>query len=85
MWLGACMTGKGVCMAGEGSAWLGTWLAREGVCGWGGGMHGWKVCMAGACMGGPLAEHPPPRMVGKRAVRILLECCLVFWNVSCSI
>ena len=55
----------GVCMAG-GPAWQG-------------GLHGRGACVAGVCMAGGHAWPLRPRhMVNERAVRILLECILVF-------
>ena len=76
----ACLAGEGACVAGgmpgRGHAWLGD-MCGGGMCGrghaWQGGMHGRGVCM----------PHMPPRhhkiqSVNARAVRILLECILVY-------
>ena len=54
--------GRGACMIGE-HAWLG----------------GWGACMAvnGVCAWEGACVWLAPCMVGKRVVRILLECCLV--------
>ena len=58
---------RGACVAG-------------GMCGRRGGMHGRGACMAGG------KAHMPPRQilrdtVNERAVRILLECILVYIHV----
>ena len=85
-WLG------GVCMAG-GHAWqmgmCGRGHAWQGVCMAGGvhvGGHVWQgACIAGVCMVGGACHALPPAnttrysdTVNERAVRILLECILVF-------
>ena len=65
-------------VAGE-HAWQGACMARGWVW-WGDGRCAWQgACMAGVCM----AHRPPPQQilrdtVNERAVRILLECILVF-------
>ena len=85
---GACMTGGHVwreaCMAG-GCVWLG------GV--WQGGAWQGGACMAGGMHDTHIPHtHPPGQVirlwhtVNERAVRILLECILVFfcaWSLSC--
>ena len=63
-------------MMGRGCVWLGrggACMAEEWVHGEG-GMRGWG--WGGACVVWQGATHAP-HTVGKRAVRILLECCLV--------
>ena len=61
--------GWGVCMAG-GHAW---WVAcMVGVCGRG-------ACMAGGMHGGGHAWKILRHTVNERAVRILLECILVYF------
>ena len=93
-WQGACMAGglhgrghawQGACMAG-GCVWQGGVCGRghawQGVCmlggmHGGGGMHGRGVCMAGGRVWQILRDT-----VNERAVRILLECILVVYEVS---
>ena len=52
----------------------------------GGGLHGRGHVWQGACVAGGKAHVPPPRQilrdtVNERAVRILLECILVYIHV----
>ena len=83
---GVCMVGG---MHGGGCAWPGGVHAR-GACMagghvWPGGMHGQGACMGGVCGGGMHDMHVPPGQIlrlrhtdNERAVRILLECILVY-------
>ena len=57
--------GGGLCVCDRGHVW---W--------WGGGMHG-----RGACMAGGYACQIPRDTVNERAVRILLECILVYMSI----
>ena len=83
-WQGVCAVGG---MHGKGHAWWGTCVVG-GMCGRGhawqeGGMHDWGTCMVGGHAWQGARHTCSPRQilrdtVNERAVRILLECILVY-------
>ena len=78
---GACMVAGGVCMVAGGHAWLlGGMHGCRGVCVVLGGMRGCRGGVHG-CRGGGVRRIRRDT-VNERAVRILLECILVFFSFA---